>query len=100
MDTLYDYFNNSLYKNYYMKDEDEKILYDYKNQLSYYLNTHRYDRGYDRNKYKRLQVCFNFLNKKLQEYDTLKNKGLLIAKFQDTDEGVIRLDGLGEIMEW
>lgn len=100
MNTLYDYFNTSLYKSYYMKDEDEKILYDYKNQLSFYLNTHRYDKGYDRNKYKKLQVTYNFLNKKLKEYEDLKNNGLLIAKFQDTKEGVIRLDGLGEIMEW
>lgn len=100
MNTLYDYFNTSLYKSYYMKDEDEKILYNYKTDLEHYLTLYKYDKTYNRNKYKKLQVTYNFLNKKLKEYEDLKNNGLLIAKFQDTKEGVIRLDGLGEIMEW
>jgi hypothetical protein len=78
MNCLYDFFKDSLYMSYYMNEADEKALCDFRDDCKANLELYKHDRSYNRNKYKRLQVIYRYLNDKLNQYETLKKEGKLI----------------------
>ena len=78
MNCLYDFFKDSLYMSYYMNEQDEKVLNDFRDECKMNLDLYKNDKTYNRNKYKRLQVIYRYLNDKLKQYEELKSQGKLI----------------------
>jgi hypothetical protein len=61
-----------------MNEADEKALYMFRDDCKTNIDIFKHDRTYDRNKLRRLQVVYRYLNDKLNQYETLKKEGKLI----------------------
>ena len=101
IETLYNLFHRTLDCNTYMLEDELKQCYELKQHCYNYLQENKYNRSVNRNEMQQVKTCFNYLNRRLKEYEDLKTKGMLLAHFEEVAPNeFIRVDSSGMEMKW
>ena len=99
--TLYDLFHRTLDCNTYMLEEELKQCYELKHECIDYLQEHKHDRSVNRNQYQQVKTTYNYLNRRLNEYEDLRQRGMLLAHFEEIQPNeFMRIDSNGMEMKW